>query len=140
MKTTINFLLSIMFTTVVALSGCNSPAKKAEATDINLADTLHPKDTYDTDILTFRNDAGTRLAKNEESFLELKSRVAKLNKETRESYQKKIADLEQKNAELKRKLNEYKAEGKEKWEPFKSEIKQGMNELDSLKKELQSKI
>src|ERR1035438_1201653 len=104
MKTTINFLLSIMFAISVVLSACNSPVKKAESTDVNLADTLHPKDTFDTDILTFRNDAGIRIAKNEESFLDLKSRVAKLNNETRESYQKKITDLEQRNAELKRKL------------------------------------
>ena len=99
MKKTIYFLLAIVLATGVVLSGCNSPAKKAETTDISLSDTLHPQDTFDTDILTFRNDAGIRLAKNDESFLDLKSRVAKLNNESLERYQKKITDLEQRNAE-----------------------------------------
>ena len=42
---------------------------------------------------------------------------------------KKIAELEQKNADTQKKLNEYKADSKEKWEMFKSEFNRDMDEL-----------
>jgi len=41
-------------------------------------------------------------------------------------YEKEVIELEQKNVELKKKLNEYKYEGKDSWETFKKDFNDGL--------------
>ena len=60
---------------------------------------------------------------------DFKSRIANEKKAVKDEYNKKIAELEQKNADTQKKLNEYKADSKEKWEMFKSEFNRDMDEL-----------
>ena len=50
--------------------------------------------------------------------------------------EKKIDELEQKNSELKKRLDDYKADGKEKWEKFKAEFSHDMDELGKAFKDL----
>lgn len=46
-----------------------------------------------------------------------------------EANNKKITVLEQKNSDLKKKLDDYKVEDKEQWEKFKVEFSKDMNDL-----------
>ena len=44
-------------------------------------------------------------------------------------YEKRLAELEQQNRELQKKLDEYKEEGKEKWNSFKDKFSQNLDSL-----------
>ena len=49
--------------------------------------------------------------------------------EAKADYHNKIMELEQKNSDMKKKLDDYKTEGKQKWEIFKTEFSHDMDEL-----------
>lgn len=45
------------------------------------------------------------------------------------NYDKKIAELEQKNSDIKKRMDDYKAKDKENWAAFKIEFSHDMDEL-----------
>ena len=73
--------------------------------------------------------AEEKIDANEKSIAEFKARIAKEKRENRAKYEKKLAGLEQKNSDMKKKLDEYKEDGKEKWTSFKNEFSHDMDEL-----------
>jgi len=70
-----------------------------------------------------------KISKNAQSIKEFKARVANSKKETKADYDKTISDLEKKNTDMKRKLDEYNLEGKDQWNSFKTEFSHDMDEL-----------
>src|ERR1035437_6875337 len=60
-------------------------------------------------------------------------------KEAKAEYKKTIDKLEQKNSDKKKKLDDYKADGKEKWELFKTDFNKGMDEIGKSLKDLTAK-
>ena len=48
----------------------------------------------------------------------------------------KVADLDKKNSDMKKKMADYKASNKENWENFKTEFNHDMNELGQAFKDL----
>lgn len=52
------------------------------------------------------------------------------------TYEHKVEALEQKNSDLKLKLEDYQLDGKEKWEGFKSEFSNNMEEFGKSFKNL----
>jgi cell division protein FtsB len=49
------------------------------------------------------------------------------SKKFKAKYEKEVAALEQKNIELKKKISEYKYDGKDKWEEFKRGFNQDLD-------------
>jgi hypothetical protein len=71
--------------------------------------------------------------------LEFKTRIASDKKEAKADYNKRIAELEQKNSDMKKKLDDYKADGKDKWEQFKKDFSRDMDDLGNAFKDLTTK-
>ena len=67
----------------------------------------------------FKNDADLKISANEKSIAEFKEKIKTADEKFRVKYNKKVATLEQRNIELKKKLNEFKYEGKDQWVIFK---------------------
>ena len=65
----------------------------------------------------------------EKSIGEFKARIAKETKENIAKYEKTLADLEQKASEIKRKVHEYKEEGKDKWAAYNDKFNHDLDEL-----------
>jgi phage shock protein A len=65
----------------------------------------------------------------EKSIGELKARISNETKENLAKYENKLAELEQKTSDMKKKLEEYKEEGKEKWDFYKLKFNHDMDEL-----------
>ncbi|MGM0407800.1 MAG: hypothetical protein ACQERU_07435 [Bacteroidota bacterium] len=57
-------------------------------------------------------------------------------KENRAVYEPELAELEQKDSDLKKNLDEYNEGGKDKWETFKTEFSHDMKELGKSLKDL----
>lgn len=137
MKKTIFILAITMFMAGTIFTSCESSAKKvAEAQDnvIKANDDLNKANQeYLEDIKSYRKIAEDNIEANSKNIAEFKARVAKDKKIAKADYIKKIEELEQKNTDLKMRIVDYKDEGKQSWEIFKSEFN---NELDELAKAL----
>jgi hypothetical protein len=87
-------------------------------------------------ILQWRAESQEKIGAYEKSIIDLKSKIAKQKQANKASYEQSIVVLEQKNADVKRKLEEYKEEGDTNWEDFKTEFNHDMDELGNAFKDL----
>ena len=77
------------------------------------------KTKFDKEWKEFKSNAEIKINSNEKRIGEFKVKIKTAGKDVKVKYDKEITVLEQKNVGLKKKINEYKYEGKDKWEEFK---------------------
>jgi predicted nucleic acid-binding Zn-ribbon protein len=144
MKTNIkNIVLVIAVCTLftgIILTSCNSPAKKVENAqeDVDKAnkELEEANQAYLKDIDNYRKENDAKIAANTKSLEEFNARMKTEKKEARAEYAEKIAALDKKNTDMKRRMDDYVIEGKENWEVFKAEFSRDMNELGTAVKDL----
>lgn len=85
------------------------------------------------DYQTFKKDSEARFLKNEKSLADWKLKVTNSDVSNRAEYERNLATLNQKNADLKKRFVDFKQDGKTKWSSFKSEFN---NDMDDFGKEL----
>ena len=123
----------------VMITGCNTPTQKVEKAKVEVDqaqdDLDQAKLDYHAEIESFKNETKEKTITNEQMIAELKARIAKEKKEARVMYEKRIAELEKKNNELKENINNYKDEGKDNWESFKDEFSNDMKNLGTALKD-----
>jgi rubrerythrin len=83
----------------------------------------------------FKIDENKKITANNKSIADFKVRIAKEKKENRAQYEKNLAKLEHKNTDLKKRLDDFKDNGKETWASFKREFN---HDMDALGKSLQN--
>ena len=119
------------------LTGCNSPAKKLEnardkVEEANEGVIEANKDLnsaqYDS-VQLFKKEAEEKIAANEKSIVDFKTRIAYQKAVDKIKYEKQIADLDQKNGDMRKSLADYQQQGKDKWVAFKHKFSHDMNEL-----------
>lgn len=113
--------------------GCNSPAKKVENAEEKVLeankDLKQANQEYVTDIENYRKETAIKVAANEKAIADFNTRIASEKKADRVDYEKKVAVLEKQNSDMKMRLENYKEEGKEKWEIFKTQLTHDMEVL-----------
>lgn len=133
MKTKILSLAIIIIIAGTMLSGCQSSSEKVENAQNNYIkanDELNKaNEEYLKDIEDYRKKMDKKVTENNKSITEFKARIEHEKRVAKADYIKKIVALEQKNSDIKKKMDEYKAEGKEKWESFKLDFGHEMDEL-----------
>jgi hypothetical protein len=116
-------------------TSCSNSAQKVEnakedvmeaAADLNKAN-----DEYLSDLNNYKAVANEKFVANDESMIQFKKRIENEKQEAKAEYIKKIEDLQKKNTDTKKKLADYKADGKANWELFKTEFTRELNELDN---------
>jgi hypothetical protein len=144
MKKIILTFSAIILIAYSALTSCNNSTSKNDNAGNNASDTMNSpnKDTsrYLAEIDTFKKQYADSIAVNEKSINEFNARIANAKKEDREDYNNEINALNQKNSDMKRKLDEYKAGGKADWDKFKTGFNHDMDELGKSIKNLKNKI
>jgi predicted RNase H-like nuclease (RuvC/YqgF family) len=73
---------------------------------------------------------------NEKRIDAFKEKMEKAGLEIKAKYGDEVAVLEQKNRDLKKKLEDYKDEGQNKWEEFKTNFKHDMDGIGKTMKDL----
>lgn len=140
MKKSILVLLVFTVITGAIFTSCRTPAQKVENAQNNVTEANKDLDKanqeYLADIEKFRKETADKIAANDKSIAEFKARIENDKKDAKADYNKKIAELEQKNSDMKKKLDDYKAEGKESWEKFKTEFSHDMEELGNAFRDL----
>lgn len=124
----------------IVLSSCSSSAEKVEQAQEKVAAANQSLDKanadYVADVEKYRRETAAIIATNNESIAAFNARIESEKMEARADYQKKIATLEQKNTDLKKRLDDYKAEGKNSWEQFKIEFSRDLDELGNAFRDL----
>jgi predicted RNase H-like nuclease (RuvC/YqgF family) len=144
MKVTISILALATLMAGAMLTSCQSSAKKAENARDNLQEAkdnvIEAKQelnqALNDSIQQFKKDSKEKISNNEKIIAEFKARIAKSEKATKVKYEKTVAELEQKNNDLKKKLENYMDEGQDKWTSFKSEFNHDIDELGLALKDL----
>jgi chromosome segregation ATPase len=135
MKKSILTLSVLAFVSGVTFTSCNSPAKKVEIAESNVVKANIELDSakaeYLADIISYRKEAAEKIAANDKIIADANAKMVNDKKEVKADYKKKIAELEEKNEDLRKKIEGYKPEGKDKWESFKAEFN---SDLDALGK------
>ncbi|MFZ1290568.1 MAG: hypothetical protein WAR79_10785 [Melioribacteraceae bacterium] len=94
---------------------------------------------YEKEWQIFKNNIDAKITANEKSIIELKSEILTANEKFKLKYEKEIVELEQKNIELKKKISEYKYDGKDKWEEFKLEVNRDVDIVEKALKDIFTK-
>lgn len=119
---------------------CNSPEQKVEDAREDVVDAQQKLEEanadYEAELENYRRDVATRSENNTRTLEEFKARVNEKRADARDEYNRKIAELEQKNRDMKLKVDGYKADGKDKWEQFKREVDHDMEELGNSIRDL----
>ena len=133
MKKSILMLASLALITGSILISCNTNSKKVENANNNVIeandDSVTANKEYWADIENFRKAAADMIEANNQKIAELKVKIKLEKKDAQVAYQEKITFLEQKNSDLKKEIDDYKVEDKEKWEKFKVEFSKDMKGL-----------
>jgi hypothetical protein len=138
MKKTIFILtISIVIAAGPMFTGCQSSAKKVENAQDKVQDAkddvIAAKEELDQaqrdSVQLFKKESEEKIAAHEKSIAEFKARIATEENANKVKYDKKLAELEQQNTDLKKNLDEFKADSKDNWVAFKVKFK---NDLDNL--------
>jgi F0F1-type ATP synthase membrane subunit b/b' len=133
MKKSIFIVAISAFMMCLFSTSCNSPGEKIEkAIDkVNNANKELAKanEDYNNDVDNYKKEEAAKIAANDQSIADFKARIANEKKDAKAKYLKDIADLEQKNSDMKKELDIYKAESKENWAVFKVKFSHDMDEL-----------
>jgi hypothetical protein len=123
---------------MVVLMSCEPSAKKVEKAQENLnqAEADYKQNQIDSvaDYVAFRDASEARIDANDKAIAQLKSNMKSSSKKWQAEDQKLIDELELKNIAMRRKIEIYREEGKDKWLDFKQEFNHDMDELgDAIK-------
>jgi hypothetical protein len=130
------FLLTLsasVFVASIILISCNSPEENVENAAQNVQQANKDLDVankaYLADIEAYKKQIADSTLANEQSIADFKLRIAHEKMDAKAEYEKKIEALEEKNTDMRKKMDDYKAEGKDKWETFKTSFNHEMHEL-----------
>ena len=141
MKKTI-FTLALASTLILGtvFTGCNSPAQKKEAAEAKLQDAEQNLEAVQNDaeaqkVATaeewkmFKSETDLKIKKNEIRIAELRLKMKKPGIIDLDAvYEKRIETLEQKNKDLKTRMDNYETRQSD-WESFQKEFNKDMNDL-----------
>lgn len=140
MKKSILILASATLVSGLALTSCNSSSENVDKAEQAVTDANNELEKanqeYLADIENYRTETASKIAANNQSIIDFNLRIEKEKKEVKDDYKKQIAELELKNSDMKKKMDDYKAEGKDNWETFKTEFSHDMDELGAAFKDL----
>ena len=143
MKKSSLILAGIMIAGGTLFTNCTTPAEKTDAAreDVQEAkeDLKQAKEDFAEQFIKFKFDTEEKITANDKLIADLKSYSKDKKKEVKADYDKAVSDLEAKNQEMKRKIEDYKAEGNEKWDAFKDEFNHDMDQLGEAIKDIGKK-
>ncbi|MBK9478737.1 MAG: peptidase M23 [Bacteroidetes bacterium] len=140
MKISILSVTAASIISFVVLTSCSSPEKKVDTAQENVtnaqAELAKANEEYLADVENYRKETAEKIEQNEKDLAAFKLKISNEKKDAKAAYTKRIAELDEKNKGLKQKMNEYKEDGKDNWNAFKSEFNHDMEEMGKAFKDL----
>jgi chromosome segregation ATPase len=91
---------------------------------------------YLADVEKYKKETAAEIAANNESIAAFNKRIETEKNEAKAVYKNQVAKLEQKNTDMQKRLDDYKADGKDNWKAFKKEFSHDMSELGQAFRDL----
>ncbi|MCF8243413.1 MAG: hypothetical protein K9J16_18710 [Melioribacteraceae bacterium] len=141
MKANRFILIGLVLITGLIFIGCNeNREQKVEDAkeDVQQAneDLITAEKEYNSEWLQFKSNVEAKILANKQLINDFKIAMKATSATFRTKYENEILTLEQKNIELTKKLNEYKYEGKDKWEEFKTEFNNDVDIVGTALKDI----
>jgi hypothetical protein len=144
MKNIIVLLAALCVVTSVSILSCNDTSSNDEAIQYKLTDSTKIQDSINTaymkDIDNYKKQTADKTSSNDTIIAGIKTKFENSKNDFKADYKKRVAELEQKNDTLKKRMDTYKAEGKDKWEIFKVQFNHDMDDLGNEFKKLTAKV
>ncbi|OFY24935.1 MAG: hypothetical protein A2W98_03920 [Bacteroidetes bacterium GWF2_33_38] len=144
MKKTIFTLAIATLMSGTMLMSCQTSSEKVDSAEGDLIEASKAlkdaNEEYLKDVEDYKKIIAEKTEANERSIAEFKARIAKDKKDAKLDYKIEISDLEQKNGDLKKKMQDYKSAGKEQWDAFKIEFNNDMEALNKVINDAMSAI
>lgn len=132
-----------LLATSFAMSSCNSAAEKVsdakEEVQEAQQDLNEANQNYAEQYSKFKIETDAKISANDQMIADLKTYSNAKKKEAKMEYDNAIMEMEQKNNEMKAKMENYKEEGNDNWNAFKEEFNHDMNEIGESLKSLTEK-
>ncbi|WP_445381582.1 hypothetical protein [Robiginitalea sp. IMCC43444] len=80
-------------------------------------------------IAVFQKESAAIITANEKRIAEIKLEIAEEAMDNRDEFRQELAKIEERNAQLKKKLSDYSSDGSQKLDAFKEEFNQDIKEL-----------
>ncbi|MGO4904015.1 hypothetical protein [Flavobacterium sp. W20_MBD1_R3] len=144
-------IFSAAITTFIAATimvGCQNTTKDEAAAQENVEDARDNLDDAKEELSSareaatkeewqaFKDSTNATISQNEMRIAEMKAKMKKTGKTIDEGYAQKIEELEQKNKEIKLKVDQYKNDAGDDWKSFKEEYNRDIDELGTAIKNL----
>lgn len=84
---------------------------------------------YESEWQQFRSDVDSKINANEKRIAEFEAEIKTASGKYRAKYEKDVVVLEQKNTDLRKKLNDYKFESRNNWEEFKTDFNREVDDI-----------
>jgi outer membrane murein-binding lipoprotein Lpp len=136
MKKRIFIVAVIGFITGVILTGCEKTkeqkVKDAKETLAGAQEDLNnAQSRFLAEWQAFKDDSEQKIEANQKRIEAFKTKMGKMGAKVKGKYDKEVADLEQRNLQLRDKLADFKDDGKSKWKEFKKNFN---NDMDAIGK------
>ena len=137
MKHTLYTLAITIFVTGTLFTGCLSSARTSEkqqdksqnSEKKELETVKERKEDMKASIKQFKKESLEKIAMYEGNISEFKIKIAGEQGVTKVEYEKRLKELEHKNSDMKKKLKEYREDGQDDWEIFRSGFTHTMDDL-----------
>jgi hypothetical protein len=132
---------SLLFFSMLFISCSDADDKKAmtkdevEAEHVKLASEAREKEMAE-----YQEINKAKIEANEKSLAEFNLRIKNEKLEAKAEYEKKIAELNAQNSDMKKKMEEFHAGNKANWETFKASFDKDMDNLNIAFSELMKKM
>lgn len=141
MRKTIFTLAIAVFVTAATFMSCKSPTKEEKEAQENVNEANEElvearKEATEAEWEAFKHSGDSIIDRNDERIAELKRDMKKAGKSIDAHYQESVDALEQKNKDLKAKMEGYKNDANSDWQSFKREFNHDMDELGQAFKDL----
>ncbi len=114
-------------------TSCSSTTDKVEQAENKVIDANWELEKANKEHLEevekYRKEVENKIEANNKIIADFNAIIENEKNDVKADYRKKIAELERKNTDTKKKMDEYKVEGKEKWADFKSKFNSDLEEL-----------
>lgn len=120
-------------TLLLLTSNCSSPSQdvKNSKEDISNAQEalIKAENEVAAEIISFKNKSQQQINDNEVNIAQLKAKIKSNSKSVKDDFRDQLEILEQKNTAMKTRISEYKDNGKENWQAFKTGFSNDMDQL-----------
>ncbi|MFO7447934.1 MAG: hypothetical protein R6W90_16345 [Ignavibacteriaceae bacterium] len=132
MKNNYFILAVVLFIAGIFFAGCENNRDNPRD-DVNKAnqDMIDDQYKFDTEWQEYRSNAEVRINENEKKIAEFKEAMKTTTNNFKAKYENEVLTLEQNNIQLRKRLNEYRYDGKDNWDVFKRDFNREVDVVEN---------